>query len=85
MLLVDICWAKWWCYGRITCNLNASPHGLNRLGMTSLYPTFADAFALVRQRLWQNQTFQTLLSKTDMVKVPRSLFNTWSDLLCYAA
>ena len=48
-------------------------------------PTFADALALVRQRLWQNQTFQTSTSKIDMVKVPRSLFNTWFDLLCYAA
>lgn len=48
-------------------------------------PTFADALALVRQRLWQNQTFQTSLSETDMVKIPRTLFNTWFDLLCYAA
>lgn len=48
-------------------------------------PTFADALALVRQKLWQFQTFQTSTSQTDMVKVPRSLINTWSDLLCYAA
>lgn len=48
-------------------------------------PTFADALALVRQQLWQLQTFQTSDSESDMVKVPRSLLNTWSDLLCYAA
>jgi len=47
-------------------------------------PTFADALALVRQ-LWQMQTFQMSSADVDTVKVPRALFNTWSDLLCYAA
>jgi len=47
--------------------------------------TFADALALVRQQLWQMQTFQILSADVDTVKVPRALFNTWSDLLCYAA
>lgn len=48
-------------------------------------PTFTDALALVRQRLWQLQTFQMSTDELDMIKVPRELFNTWSDLLCYAA
>ncbi len=48
-------------------------------------PTFADALALVRQQLWQMQTFQMSSADVDTVKVPRALFNTWSDLLCYAA
>jgi hypothetical protein len=48
-------------------------------------PTFADALALVRQQLWQLQTFQTSASNEEMVKVPRRLLTTWSDLLCYAA
>lgn len=48
-------------------------------------PTFADALALVRQQLWQMQTFQMSPSELDTVKVPRKLFNAWSDLLCYAA
>lgn len=48
-------------------------------------PTFADALALVRQKLWQLQTFQMSSSVAETVKVPRDLFNTWSDLLCYAA
>ncbi len=48
-------------------------------------PTFADALALVRQQLWQMRTFQTSTSQPDTVKIPRDLFNTWSDLLCYAA
>lgn len=48
-------------------------------------PTFADALALVRQRLWELKTFQMSVDEPEMVKVPRDLFNTWSDLLCYAA
>jgi hypothetical protein len=48
-------------------------------------PTFADALALVRHKLWQMQTFQMSSANVDTVKVPRDLFNTWSDLLCYAA
>lgn len=48
-------------------------------------PTFADAIALVRQRLWQIQSFQMSNEQQDMVKVPKALFDTWADLLCYAA
>ena len=48
-------------------------------------PTFADALALVRQRLWQLRTFQMSMDDPNMVKVPKDLFDTWSDLLCYAA
>lgn len=48
-------------------------------------PTFADALALVRQKIWQIRTFQTSTLEAHIVKVPRELFNTWSDLLCYAA
>lgn len=48
-------------------------------------PTFADALALVREQLWQIRTFQSSHADADVVKVPRTLFNAWSDLLCYAA
>lgn len=48
-------------------------------------PTFADALALVRQSLWQLRTFQMSMDDPNMVKVPKDLFDTWSDLLCYAA
>lgn len=48
-------------------------------------PTFADALALVRQRLWQLKSFQMSTAQQDMVKVPKDLFDTWADLLCYAA
>jgi len=50
-----------------------------------LQPTFADALALVRQQLWQMWTSQMSAVESDTVKVPRHLFNAWSDLLCYAA
>jgi len=48
-------------------------------------PTFADALALVRRRLWQFRLFQMSNGETDTVHVPRAFFNCWSDLLCYAA
>lgn len=48
-------------------------------------PTFADALALVRKQLWQMKTLQMSEESTDSVKIPKQLFDTWSDLLCYAA
>jgi DDE superfamily endonuclease len=48
-------------------------------------PTFVDALALVRRRLWAQIIFQTALPGTDLVKLPRTLVERFSDLLCYAA
>jgi hypothetical protein len=48
-------------------------------------PTFADALVHVRQYLWDAQLFDPSGGKPDMIKVPKALFDTWSDLLCYAA
>ncbi len=48
-------------------------------------PTFADALALVRHRLWTYFTFQVSADDTDMIKVPRLLLERFNDLLCYAA
>ncbi len=48
-------------------------------------PTFVDALALVRRQLWIEATFQTLPTDSDLVNIPRTLFNHWTDLLCYAA
>ena len=48
-------------------------------------PTFADALAPVRQQLWQMRTFQMSALEPVTVKISRDLFNTWSDLLYYAA
>jgi hypothetical protein len=46
-------------------------------------PTFSDALAIVRYHLWQEMSFHTSVSDTDMQKVPRILLNGPSTL-CYA-
>ena len=47
-------------------------------------PTFADALALVRFRLWAHLTFQMSVDDADRVKVPRVLVERFNDLSCYA-
>lgn len=47
-------------------------------------PTFSDALALVRSRLWAYFTFQTSQDDPDMIKVPRALLERFNDLLCYS-
>lgn len=48
-------------------------------------PTFSDALALVRHRLWTYFTSQISADDTVMIKVPRALLERFNDLLCYAA
>ena len=48
-------------------------------------PTFADAMALVRRQLWDHLHFSTSLQETDMIKIPRELFERFIDAVCYAA
>jgi hypothetical protein len=49
-------------------------------------PTFADALALVRKELWdQEQTFCGSPSASDTVKVPRAYVERLTDAVCYAA
>ena len=45
-------------------------------------PTFADALAWVRQRLWQ--TFSTSANQHDLMKIPKTLFNRLIHTVCYA-
>jgi hypothetical protein len=52
---------------------------------TKATPTFVDALASVRQRLWAQTIFQTLAPDTDPLKLPRALLERLNDLLCYAA
>jgi hypothetical protein len=47
-------------------------------------PTFSDALALVRSRLWAYFTFQTSQQEPDMIKVPRALLERFNDLLAYS-
>jgi hypothetical protein len=48
-------------------------------------PTFSDALALVRRRLWTQATFPTSPCDAKSEKVPRALLNHLAGLLCYAA
>jgi Trm5-related predicted tRNA methylase len=48
-------------------------------------PTFVDALAYVRQMLWDTRLFDTSNSSSEMIKVPKALLDSWSDLLCYAS
>ncbi len=49
-------------------------------------PTFADALAMVRKELWdQEQNFYGLPAHTDTVKVPRAFVERLTEAVCYAA
>jgi hypothetical protein len=49
-------------------------------------PTFSDAIALVRQRLWyHSHSFYMSLPPPDMVKIPRTFLSRLVDTACYAA
>lgn len=47
-------------------------------------PTFSDAIALVRQRIWRPTSFFTSHSGRNMMKIPRALFASLSQAACYA-
>jgi DDE superfamily endonuclease len=46
-------------------------------------PTFSDAIALVRLRLWAHLTFHLSTDDADMVKIPRALLERFNVLLAY--
>lgn len=48
-------------------------------------PTFVDALACVRQRLWLTRLFPPSCSTTHLVKIPKALLECCFSLLCYAA
>lgn len=48
-------------------------------------PTFSDAIALVRRSLWREMRFCTSPSNTNMIQIPRTLVDRFTELLCYAA
>src|SRR5438132_7572782 len=58
-------------------------HLLIEKGMTSVCstawyrktcPTFSDAIALVRRQVWEHLHFSTSQQETDIIKIPRELF-----------
>jgi DDE superfamily endonuclease len=52
---------------------------------TKTRPTFSDAIALVRRHLWEHLHFSMSYQETDMIKIPRALFERFTEALCYAA
>jgi hypothetical protein len=47
--------------------------------------TFSDTIALVGRHLWSHQHFQMSETRAEMIKVPRSLLERLTEMLCYAA
>jgi len=47
--------------------------------------TFSDTIALVRRWLWCQDHFSMSDAGADVVKIPRSFFERFTDALCYAA
>jgi|SRR2546423_4993940 len=47
--------------------------------------TFSDTIAFVRRFLWSHQYFQMSVTEADLIKVPRSLLERLTEMLCYAA
>ena len=48
-------------------------------------PTFSDALAVVRERLWQTPHFHMSPFDADMARIPRPLPKRFTEALCYAA
>jgi hypothetical protein len=48
-------------------------------------PTFADTMAFVRQQLWPHARFWMSPDQTDMVEIPRAVFQHVTDTLAFAA
>jgi hypothetical protein len=49
------------------------------------HPTFADALAWVRRHIWDHGHFSMSQQETDMIQIPRALFERIVDAVCYAA
>ena len=48
-------------------------------------PTFSDAIALVRRRLWQQENLSTSMTEADIIKISKALFDRLTEAVCYAA
>jgi hypothetical protein len=63
--------------------------GLTTVRRTAWYrktrPTFSDALALVRRQLWDHLHFSMSHQETDMINIPRALFERFIDAVCYPA
>ena len=57
----------------------------NSAWYSKTYPTFSDAIALVRQHVWDHLHFSMSQQETEMIKIPRALFERFMDAVSYAA
>jgi hypothetical protein len=48
-------------------------------------PTFADALALARRKIWTHETFRMSGDAAEIVEVPRMLLERFTKTLCYVA
>ena len=62
--------------------------GMTAVRCTAWYqktrPTFADAIALVRRQVWEHLHFSLSHQETDLIQIPRKLFEHFIDTVCYA-
>jgi len=49
------------------------------------HPTFSDALAWGRRHIWGHSYFPMSHQETDMIEIPRALFERFTDAVCYAA
>ena len=63
--------------------------GLTCVRSTAWYtnprPTFSATIALVRRQVWDHLHISMSQQETDMIKMPRVLFEHFTEALCYAA
>ena len=61
------------------------PCGRSTAWYHKTHPTFSDAMALVRRQLWEHIHFSMSQQETEMIKIPRALFDRFIGAVCYAA
>jgi hypothetical protein len=77
-------------YAIMTLNAHLlSEKGMTCVRSTAWYrktrPPLADALALGRRQLWDHLHCSTALQESDMIKMPRELYERFIDAVCYAA
>jgi hypothetical protein len=77
-------------YSLVTLMAHAVLQAETRVGRPAAWyaksrPTFVDAIALVRRELWSSCHFARSEPHSEIIKIPRSLFERLTETVCYAA
>lgn len=77
-------------YSIVTLTTGALMKGKTKMIRTAAWyaktqPTFSDAIAMVRRHLWSHCHFSTSGQHSEVIKIPRSLYERLTDAVCYAA